>query len=193
MVKDSKFYYRLIAKSEQVRESSGLSYSLFSERLRKILLSTFILLIGYNLYCGEFGIGIIIGYPTGISAKYWLEKVATKEAIDFAVSWSVNKTSTIYLHSSWLIHRYDIIKVKDFTGKLPVYYGCGIKVSAAEKTVIGLRIPLGVDYIFKEIPFDIFAELGPVVDLTPSLQLGLTVGMGVRIFFQEYSIESSRS
>ncbi len=135
------------------------------------------------LYSGEVGLGVIVGDPTGISAKHWLGQDKKKQAIDCAISWSAGSSSDFYFHSDWLKHKYNLVKVKDLTGKLPVYYGCGIKLSSGEETTLGIRVPLGAEYIFAEIPFDLFVEAAPVINLTPSFEIDLNAGIGVRMFF----------
>lgn len=150
---------------------------------KKVLIIFGLILMSQQLYSAEIGFGVIVGNPTGLSAKYWLGKDKKERAIDLTISWSANKTSTFYFHSDWLIHKYNLVKVKDLTGKLPVYYGCGVKLSSGGETIFGVRIPLGVEYIFEEIPFDLFAEAAPVINLTPSVKIDLNAGIGIRMFF----------
>jgi hypothetical protein len=47
----------------------------------------------------------------------------------------------------------------------------------------GIRVPVGVSYLFDNAPVDIFAEVGPALDLTPSVRGEVTGGIGIRIWF----------
>jgi hypothetical protein len=46
-------------------------------------------------------IGIIIGEPTGLSAKFW---TGGRTAADFGVAWSFSGSGSIHLHSDYLLH-----------------------------------------------------------------------------------------
>lgn len=126
------------------------------------------------------GIGVVVGNPTGIALKYWVnEKVAYAGCI------SIGDSSSLYLHLDYLMHRYDKIETKDLTGRAPFYYGMGARLNLkGADTEFGIRFPLGITYLFKEIPIDIFAELTPILKLSPYIGLGASVGIGTRFYFQ---------
>jgi hypothetical protein len=48
-----------------------------------------------------FGLGIILGEPTGISAKYW---TGSTTALDFGLGYSFEKNSRMHLHADYLFH-----------------------------------------------------------------------------------------
>jgi hypothetical protein len=126
----------------------------------------------------DFGLGIILGEPTGISAKKWLDD---KSALDGAVAWSLVTPSSFHLHADYLYHDFNIFNVKK--GKLPLYFGIGFRIRIGDEDRVGIRIPVGICYIFEQSPLDIFFELGPVLDLTPATRLRLTSSVGIRYFF----------
>ncbi|MFH1755324.1 MAG: hypothetical protein ABIA59_06430, partial [Candidatus Latescibacterota bacterium] len=111
---------------------------------------------------GPFGIGIIVGEPTGISGKLYVSK---SNAIDGAVAWSLKDNNDLHLHGDYLYHNYTLIIPE--TGKLPVYFGIGGRIKMHEKhdDEIGIRFPVGLDYIFASAPFDIFIEVVPIMNL----------------------------
>lgn len=132
-------------------------------------------------YVNRFGVGIMIGEPTGFSAKYWLND---KMAIDGAAGWSSYDDSVFYLHSDLLFHNFDLIPVSQ--GKLPVYVGGGAFVRFRDEhhdNEAGGRVPVGLDYMFENAPVDIFAEFAPGFDLTPSVRINLSGGIGIRYWF----------
>ena len=140
-----------------------------------ILLPTIALASG-----GPFGLGIIVGEPTGVSLKYQMNE---KNAIDGAVAWSLSGDNDLHLHADYLIHWYDIITVKK--GQLPLYAGLGGRIEFRENrdNLIGLRIPVGLAYLFAGSPFDAFVELVPVLDLAPDTDFDLEGALGARFWF----------
>jgi len=128
----------------------------------------------------DFGLGIIVGEPTGLSGKLWLGKTT---AIDGAVAWSFEGEDAFHLHMDYLLHSFDLIRVDK--GKLPLYYGIGgrIKFDEEDNARVGLRIPVGLEYIFTGERVDIFLEIVPLLDLIPDTDFSLNGGIGVRYFF----------
>lgn len=132
-------------------------------------------------YVGKFGAGIILGEPTGLSVKYWLNQ---RLAIDGAAGWSIHDDSEFYLHSDLLVHKFDLIPVPE--GKLPVYLGGGAFVRFREghhDDELGVRVPVGVSYMFENLPLDIFAEIAPGIELAPSTRIDVSGGIGIRYWF----------
>jgi hypothetical protein len=133
-----------------------------------------------NDLSGRFGVGLIVGEPTGASLKYFMNDTL---AVDGAVGWSFRDETDFYLHSDFLWHKFDLISVP--RGQLPFYLGVGgwAKFRDPEDNQAGLRFPIGVSYIFDNLPLDIFAEIAPTLELTPSTRGGITAGVGVRWWF----------
>lgn len=132
---------------------------------------------------GGIGVGIIVGKPTGLSVKKWLDD---ERAIDAAAAWTFEKESSFTLYADYLLHRFDLLEeqMKIKSGKLPIYYGLGIRVEFGDETKAGMRIPLGISYIFKKEPIDLFLEIAPGLDLVPSTGLDLSGGLGVRYYIR---------
>ena len=136
---------------------------------------------------GEFGAGIIIGEPTGLSFKYWLDG-DNKNAVVGAIAWSLDNNKFFQIHADYLFHNYRIFKIKK--GKLGFYFGGGARIKIRndndkdkDDTRLGLRIPFGLDYVFSNVPIDIFLEIVPVMDLIPSTDFNLNASIGARYFF----------
>jgi hypothetical protein len=129
-----------------------------------------------------FGLGIMAGEPTGVSFKWWL-KGTPQHAIDGGVAWSFTSNSTLHLHADYLLHSFELLKVEK--GVLPLYYGIGARVRFMEdaKDDIGIRIPVGLEYLFPNSRFDAFVEVVPILDLAPATELGLNAAIGGRFFF----------
>jgi len=54
-----------------------------------------------------FGLGVILGEPTGISWKAW---TGSRSAIDGAVAWSFEKEAAVHLHADLLWHNFGPVK-----------------------------------------------------------------------------------
>ncbi len=126
----------------------------------------------------NFGLGFMLGEPTGISFKKW---TGSKTAIDGAVAWSFSGQNSLHLHADYLVHRFDLIKVEK--GRLPLYFGIGARLKLGDPTRFGVRIPVGVCYIFEEASLDIFFELVPIFDLAPATDFDIAGSIGVRYYF----------
>ena len=126
-----------------------------------------------------FGVGAIVGEPSGVSVKYWIDKTT---AFDAACAWSLADHSPFQFHADYLIHGPSLSS--DSKGSLPWYYGIGGRVkNINNKSHIGVRVPVGVTYLLAEAPIDIFGEITPVLDLKPSINLNWNAAIGVRYYF----------
>ncbi|KPL17894.1 MAG: hypothetical protein AMJ92_10480 [candidate division Zixibacteria bacterium SM23_81] len=137
-----------------------------------------------------FGLGIILGEPTGLSLKQWVDG---KAAIDGAIAWSFGRHDALHLHADYLVHNFTLFKMEQ--GKLPLYYGIGGRIKFEENgndedTKIGVRIPVGISYILANSPLDIFLEIAPLLDLTPSTEFDLNGAIGIRYFFHKGTSEA---
>ena len=133
-------------------------------------------------YPQKFGAGIIIGDPTGASLKLWLND---RLAVDGAVGWSSFDHSDLALHSDLLWHSFTLLPTPP-AGQLPVYFGIGGQARLRDEHFddeFGLRLPVGVSYLFDHAPVDIFVEVAPIIEMTPEIRGGLTAAIGVRYWF----------
>ena len=132
-----------------------------------------------------FGLGIIAGEPTGLSAKAWLGGTV---AVDAAAAWSVYHYEALHVHADLLHHNFDLIRVE--SGDLPVYYGIGGRLKLANAgrgeadLRLGVRVPVGLSYIFEAAPVDVFLEVAPLLDLIPKTEFGVNAAVGARYYFR---------
>lgn len=133
------------------------------------------------------GLGIVVGEPTGISLKSWQGRTT---ALDAALAWSFAGNDYVQLHGDYLSHNFSLLKVEE--GQLPFYYGIGgrlklinldDKKGGDHKTRVGVRLPLGLAYLFAKVTLDLFVEVVPVLDLVPETEFDLNAAIGVRYFF----------
>lgn len=166
--------------------------------MKKIVLLLLLLLIsaaGAEARVAEpqyrYGIGVILGEPTGFTGKYWLNN---KEAYDLSVSFRFS--SYLYLSGAYLYHNYDVFRKMEDPGSAALYYGGGFRFIAdsdhhfrkhyEEDTydaLFGLRGTVGVSYIIPNQPFEVFIELSPIMNITPATDLDFSAGVGARFLW----------
>jgi hypothetical protein len=127
-----------------------------------------------------FGIGIVLGEPTGLSGKYWL---AQTTAIDGGLAWSFARESSMHIHADHLWHMFDALKTNDV--EIPLYVGVGGRMKLAKDARLGVRIVGGINYLVYSVPLDLFLEIAPIMDLIPATNLAMNGGIGIRFFFDK--------
>jgi hypothetical protein len=137
---------------------------------------------------GVFGLGIIVGEPTGLSGKYYL---GDDTAFDFAVGGAFIQRG-LQAHADYLWHPWMLEQKEAFV--LPAYIGLGARFiivnargSDEDHFRMGLRAVIGVLFDFTNVPLDVFVEAAPVVDYRTKLEskfgFGLNAGAGARYYF----------
>jgi len=129
---------------------------------------------------GNVGLGIQLGEPTGITAKFWLDRTS---AIDATVGWNLI-SDRFTLQAGYLYH----FPLDVPTGSLAAYVGVGGLMGARGDDhpgdgdiYLAGRIPLGLEYIYDPISF--YAEVDPLVYLIPATDFRPGGGIGFRFYF----------
>lgn len=138
-----------------------------------------------------FGIGLILGEPTGVSAKLW---TSPTNAFDFGLGVSLggdrikykgyyNNDSRLHFHMDYLWHAFNAISSSE---RFPLYYGVGGRFNSGGgyESSLGIRGVVGIAWLPRSTPIDVFIELVPVFQVTPLTGLGIDAGIGIRYFFQ---------
>jgi len=138
---------------------------------------------------GAFGLGLILGEPTGISAKLYLSDTT---AVDAAIGGAVVGKG-VQGHADYLWHPWVLTNEKSFV--MPAYIGLGGRVLQHDRgdedddLHIGLRIVGGLSFDFREIPLDVFIEAALIGEFASAdgdhggFGPGLNVGIGGRYYF----------
>jgi hypothetical protein len=145
-----------------------------------VLLILFLATSALAMERNRFGVGVIGGEPTGITAKFMIDD---NNAIDGGIGWELSGDNDLHIYGDYLYHFYDLIKVPH--GELPLYFGGGLRFVDRDKKddKFGLRFPVGVEYLFENVSLGAFFELAPVLNLSPDTDLDLEGGIGIRYFF----------
>ncbi|MGC8858036.1 MAG: BAPKO_0422 family outer member beta-barrel protein [Ignavibacteria bacterium] len=128
----------------------------------------------------KFGLGIIVGEPTGISGKLYLSNTSS---IDGAIGWSYYKYGSLHIHADYLSN------IANLTNEVPFYLGIGgrIKIRNKEKqedTKLAIRVPVGIVFEPSSVPIDVFVEVVPMLDLVPSSEFNFNAAVGIRYYFK---------
>jgi hypothetical protein len=135
---------------------------------------------------GPFGLGLIVGSPTGLSGKVYFNKM---NALDFGVGEAFINQRGFHLHVDYLWH--PVMLAQDEAFFLPLYLGVGGRFLEHERhdndeAHLGVRGPIGILFDFKRVPIDVFLELAVIVDFireSDSDVVDLNAAIGVRYYF----------
>ncbi len=154
-------------------------------KIKKRLIALATVLIALNLiFVSEISassvdkkLGVGMAIPASITIKLWTNVI---NSVDIKIGWNLdNDKSRICFDYLW--HNFDFFSE---TENLNFYYGLGGKFCSGEKKDrLGLRITFGINYIFREAPFDFFMEISPTLQLSPSTKLEIDPAIGLRYFF----------
>lgn len=127
----------------------------------------------------RFGAGLMVGEPTGLSLKYWLNE---DFAIDGGAGASFHNDNGLQLHSDLLWHKFGLIDSSH--GRFAPYLGGGLRGKFEDgEDRFGLRFPVGITYMFDRNPIDVFFEVAPILDVTPSVRGNFNIAAGARFWF----------
>lgn len=122
-------------------------------------------------------IGVVIGEPSGLSAKYWVSK---RNAFDLGVGWSFADEGRFDLYGDYMYHPYYF---PSEYGDFPMFIGVGGALRLSDNSFFGVRFPLGAEYLFNRVPLTLFAQLAPIMEIIPEIDFRLEGGFGVRFAF----------
>ena len=131
----------------------------------------------------NWSIGIFLGEPTGVTAQV---DIADAQALEFKAAWNFVSTSqastdsgTVTLQGNYVVWFPGVLT---FDGHdFPPFVGGGAEVRiGTDLPLLGIRIPFGVRYRFREAPLEISLELGAGMSLFPSTAFMGSGGLAIR-------------
>lgn len=145
--------------------------------MKKIFLAAALLCAASVCRAGDkYELGFIVGEPTGLSFK---QDLGANKAVDAAAAWSFSGEKSLSLHADYLWFRNDFSRARK--ERLPLYYGLGARLKLEDRSVVGARFPVGLQYFFREERLTVFAEIAPVLDLLPDTEVRLNAAAGLRL------------
>jgi hypothetical protein len=123
----------------------------------------------------EFGLGLIVGEPSGLNAQiFW----GPKSAVDITAAWSWN---------DWFMTMADF-QIYDYIGDAPRewrwWYGLGGYLALPENQdgTLGIRVPLGIQYHVPHSQIDLWVEAAPALQVVPDTEAEFHAGLGVTVW-----------
>ena len=161
---------------------------------KKIAIFMFLFILAGVLTClpkhanAQFGIGVILGQPTGLSIKVKMGGFSVDGAL--AYSFHDKDRGHLHLHISAL---WDIPVIP--VDGLMLYAGVGGRLRIWDKDKyedldkyedgfrLAVRIPLGIEYMFKPVPIGIFLEFSFNISVFPYTGFDFGAAIGARWYF----------
>lgn len=128
----------------------------------------------------KLGAGAMIGNPTGVNAKYWLDG---DRAVDGGMGFSFGRKTELSVHSDYLFHQKAVLFYND-VHPLDLYYGVGGRIEFSDGLEMGVRLPVGLTHFVEERNADLFAEVAPIVDFISKVGVELHFTLGARYYFE---------
>lgn len=152
--------------------------------MRMLAVISFLMLSVSLAQADDFGLGIILGDPTGLSGKM---KLNESHSVDAALAYSSGKHSGTQIHADYLWDRARTWATDQ--GPLHMYYGLGGRLISYEdkddksQISLGPRGSLGLNFNINNPNIELFGELAAILELTPSITADIDAGLGARIRF----------
>lgn len=130
-------------------------------------------------YTKQFGFGLVLGEPTGITGKYFSDP---ENAVDMGVAYSFSDYMLIYSDKLW--HWPEVFNGKnsDFVKRLSPYMGVGAGIFVGKSALLDVRIPFGISWLPVKPSLELFLEIVPALRIAPSTAFDFGGGIGVRIY-----------
>jgi len=142
-----------------------------------------------------FGLGLMLGAPTGLTGKYFL---GPDTALDFGVGaiGYYRGRDGLHIHADYLCHPVTLVKAEPFW--MPLYFGVGGRVFSFDDDdddprddddglAIGVRAPIGIAFDFNNLPLDVFFEIAFVIDFfvdyRDDVDFDINGAIGLRYWF----------
>lgn len=149
--------------------------------------SLLIILLPCLLFGSRYGIGVIIGSPTGFTGKYFM---ARRSAMQVNAGWSFIDNVGFHITGDYQFLFPGVIRGEsgETLNNVVPYLGLGGSFRVKEdeqndetKLHLGMRIGGGIEYLIDR--FGIFLELYPVVNFVPETDFSFEGGLGFRFYF----------
>ena len=130
----------------------------------------------------DFGLGLIIGEPTGLSAKW---NFSPPSAIDFHLAWSIlgggiAGGADYLFHFGWLESPWR--PYLGVGGRVAIHEAKKDETGESEMHVSGRGL-IGIEYLFLEGHLGVSAEIGLGLDFIPAVGFDVSGGLALRYYF----------
>lgn len=128
---------------------------------------------------GDTGVGISLGNPTGLTAKY---RTGETTAIDASIGFDFGYLDNFYLSADYLIHRWTFEAGQNL---LKIYFGPGGGLGFTSEISLSVRAPGGIGYYLNSLPLEAYAEFVPTFQIAGPGGVHFWIGgcLGTRWYF----------
>jgi hypothetical protein len=155
-------------------EAAMLTYHRKSTRIT-VIIATLLFFLNVPVFAQgpegkDFGFGIVVGDPFGVTAKYW---TTSNQAVVGSIGASHFGDPRLNIDYLWHFDAFnsDIAKL---------YAGAGMPIGFDNR--VGARMMMGGNVIPRQTPLEIFLEMGPLFGLTPHSATYFDVAAGLRFY-----------
>ncbi len=133
---------------------------------------------------GPFGVGLILGEPSGLSGKLMLSDA---NALQLHLGYGVGRRGRLVLVLDYLFHIHNVMPATP-VGLFSPYVGVGGRLGVRDEpfdddVVLGVRIPVGLSFVLTAAPVELFAEVAVGIGLLPETAALIDGGLGGRFYF----------
>lgn len=129
----------------------------------------------------DFGLGVTVGTVLGLSGAWrpaadgvwWTQAELGGSAVN----------GGFHLAADYLRKVTEIPTPNTSTFRLDVSVGSGVRLQTDRDNILGIRVPVGVTMVPKDVRVDAFAQLVPTLVLVSSPAARMDVNMGARFYF----------
>ena len=146
---------------------------------------------------GPFGLGIVVGDPTGITGLY---ELGGNTAVDGAIGLDDFDFDGVNIHVDFLFILPNLLS--GGSAGLRPYLGPGVFLNVGGRSGnsgsgssgsggggggndsgVGVRVPFGLSLEFRRAPLQLFLEIAPRLEVVPDPDFGLGGALGFRYYF----------
>lgn len=133
-----------------------------------------------DLSPSNWALGIFLGEPTGVTVQL---DVGETQALEVKAAWNFvaagqNEGGNVTLQGNYVLWFPGLLV---FDGHdIPPFAGIGVEARFGTDFLLGLHIPFGVRYRFREVPIELALELGAGMSLIPSTSFLGSGGLAIR-------------
>ena len=133
----------------------------------------------------KVAVGAILGDPTALDLKLRFDPM---NAVQIRAGWAVADPyrDRVVLLADYTASFQILADRTEQHGLLTPYVGIGGKVGVRDgdyPVTVGLRVPLGLAFMIRPVPIEVFMEVVPGVHVVPNVAALVDAGIGARVYF----------
>ena len=142
------------------------------DKMNRTILTVLVITgLGFGMAHGDlFGVGPMIGAPTGLNVKLYTSYGQGHADLDAGLGYNWYKDTSYEGYADLEFHTASLTSRVESEGAITLYVGVGGQMKFSGQTNnstmrAGFRMPFGIEYISVKVPIGIFAEVVPIFNL----------------------------